>query len=109
MAGAPKSPADAAEDRRRASLRGLRLKRIGDGELKPELEIFADDVNARMDATVGEPDAQRCSKCNRAGLRPNRARALADARFRGGCAGRIGERRARAFGGGCRPVAGGAL
>lgn len=58
------------------SLRGLLLKRSATINLKPELEIFADDVKCAHGATVGELDAQALFYLAQRGVPPEQARAL---------------------------------
>ncbi len=58
------------------SLRGLLLKRSATINLKPELEIFADDVKCAHGATVGELDARALYYMMSRGIAPVRAEAL---------------------------------
>ncbi len=58
------------------SLRGLLLKRSATINLKPELEIFADDVKCAHGATVGELDARALYYMMSRGIAPARAEAL---------------------------------
>jgi Fe-S cluster assembly protein SufD len=58
------------------SLRGLLLARTATVNLKPELEIFADDVKCAHGATVGELDARALFYLESRGIDPARARAL---------------------------------
>ena len=58
------------------SLRGLLLKRAATINLKPELEIFADDVKCAHGATVGELDAAALFYLQSRGIAPPEARAL---------------------------------
>ena len=58
------------------SLRGLLLDRTATVNLKPELEIFADDVKCAHGATVGELDAKALFYMESRGIAPARARAL---------------------------------
>ena len=58
------------------SLRGLLLKRSATVNLKPELEIFADDVKCAHGATVGELDARALYYMMSRGIAPARAEAL---------------------------------
>ncbi|QHL90343.1 SufD family Fe-S cluster assembly protein [Sphingomonas changnyeongensis] len=58
------------------SLRGLLLRRTATINLKPELEIFADDVKCAHGATVGELDRQALFYLASRGLPPVEARAI---------------------------------
>jgi Fe-S cluster assembly protein SufD len=58
------------------SLRGLLLHRIATVNLKPELEIFADDVKCAHGATVGELDARALFYMESRGIPAPRAKAL---------------------------------
>jgi Fe-S cluster assembly protein SufD len=58
------------------SLRGLLLQRTATVNLKPELEIFADDVKCAHGATVGELDQRALFYLESRGIPPGRARAL---------------------------------
>jgi Fe-S cluster assembly protein SufD len=58
------------------SLRGLLLKRSATVNLKPELEIFADDVKCAHGAAVGELDARALFYLESRGIPPEAARAL---------------------------------
>ena len=73
------------------SLRGLLLKRSATVNLKPELEIFADDVKCAHGATVGELDPQALFYLAARGLPPMEARALLTRAFVGDALARIGE------------------
>jgi len=73
------------------SLRGLMLRRSATINLKPELEIFADDVKCAHGATVGELDAQALFYMSARGIRPDRARALLTQAFIADALSRIGE------------------
>ena len=73
------------------SLRGLLLKRSATVNLKPELEIFADDVKCAHGATVGELDPQALFYLAARGLPPVEARALLTRAFVGDALARIGE------------------
>ncbi|WP_174297854.1 SufD family Fe-S cluster assembly protein [Sphingomonas bacterium] len=72
------------------SLRGLLLKRTATVNLKPELEIFADDVKCAHGATVGELDARALFYMESRGIAPPRARALMTRAFVADALGRIG-------------------
>lgn len=58
------------------SLRGLLLKRTATVNLKPELEIFADDVKCAHGATVGELSAQALFYMESRGIPTVQAKAL---------------------------------
>lgn len=58
------------------SLRGLLLDRTATVNLKPELEIFADDVKCAHGATVGELDARALFYMQSRGIPVSRAKAL---------------------------------
>jgi Fe-S cluster assembly protein SufD len=58
------------------SLRGLLLDRTATVNLKPELEIFADDVKCAHGATVGELDQRALFYLESRGITPARAKAL---------------------------------
>ncbi|WP_340314178.1 SufB/SufD family protein [Rhizorhabdus argentea] len=77
------------------SLRGLMLKRTATVNLKPELEIFADDVKCAHGATVGELDERALFYMMSRGITPDRARALLTQAFIADAISRIGEERAR--------------
>lgn len=77
------------------SLRGLMLKRTATINLKPELEIFADDVKCAHGATVGELDAQALFYMTSRGITPDRARALLTQAFIADAISRIGEEAVR--------------
>ncbi|MES2497664.1 MAG: SufD family Fe-S cluster assembly protein [Pseudomonadota bacterium] len=77
------------------SLRGLMLKRTATINLKPELEIFADDVKCAHGATVGELDAQALFYMTSRGITPDRARALLTQAFIADALSRIGEEAVR--------------
>jgi Fe-S cluster assembly protein SufD len=73
------------------SLRGLLLKRTATVNLKPELEIFADDVKCAHGATVGELDARALFYLESRGIPPQPAKALLTRAFVADALGRIGE------------------
>lgn len=77
------------------SLRGLMLKRTATINLKPELEIFADDVKCAHGATVGELDAQALFYMTSRGITPDRAKALLTQAFIADALSRIGDEGAR--------------
>ena len=78
------------------SLRGLLLRRTATINLKPELEIFADDVKCAHGATVGELDAQALWYLASRGVPPQAARALLTRAFVGDAFDRIEEEPVRA-------------
>ncbi|WP_174291300.1 SufD family Fe-S cluster assembly protein [Sphingomonas bacterium] len=77
------------------SLRGLLLQRTATVNLKPELEIFADDVKCAHGATVGELDARALFYMESRGIAPSRARALLTRAFVADALGRIGDEAVR--------------
>ena len=77
------------------SLRGLMLKRTATINLKPELEIFADDVKCAHGATVGELDAQALFYMTSRGITSDRARALLTQAFIADAISRIGDEAVR--------------
>ncbi len=77
------------------SLRGLLIDRTATINLKPELEIFADDVKCAHGATVGELDRQALFYGESRGIPPGRARALLTHAFVAQALDRIGEAMAR--------------
>ncbi len=72
------------------SLRGLLLDRAATVNLKPELEIFADDVKCAHGATVGELDSRAIFYLQSRGITPARARALLTRAFVADAIDRIG-------------------
>jgi Fe-S cluster assembly protein SufD len=72
------------------SLRGLLLKRAATVNLKPELEIFADDVKCAHGATVGELDARALFYLASRGVPPAEARVLLTRAFVADALERIG-------------------
>lgn len=78
------------------SLRGLLLKRAATINLKPELEIFADDVKCAHGATVGELDARALFYLESRGITPAEARALLTRAFIADAVERIGDEAVRA-------------
>lgn len=72
------------------SLRGLLLQRTATVNLKPELEIFADDVKCAHGATVGELDARALFYLASRGIAPARAKALLTRAFVADALDRIG-------------------
>lgn len=73
------------------SLRGLLLKRTATVNLKPELEIFADDVKCAHGATVGELDTQALFYMQSRGIPEAQARALLTRAFVADAIDRIGD------------------
>ena len=66
------------------SVKAMLLDRTATANLKPELEIFADDVKCAHGATVGELDAQSLFYLASRGLPPAEAKALLLRAFVGG-------------------------
>ncbi|MES2754377.1 MAG: SufD family Fe-S cluster assembly protein [Pseudomonadota bacterium] len=58
------------------SVKAMLLDRTATANLKPELEIYADDVKCAHGATVGELDARALFYLNSRGIAPARAKAL---------------------------------
>jgi Fe-S cluster assembly protein SufD len=77
------------------SLRGLLLKRAATVNLKPELEIFADDVKCAHGATVGELDRNALFYLQSRGVQPVRARALLTRAFVADALERVGQQQVR--------------
>jgi Fe-S cluster assembly protein SufD len=77
------------------SLRGLLLKRTATVNLKPELEIFADDVKCAHGATVGELDARALFYMQSRGIPEGRAKALLTHAFVADALDRIGDEAVR--------------
>jgi Fe-S cluster assembly protein SufD len=73
------------------SLRGLLLKRTATVNLKPELEIFADDVKCAHGATVGELDRNALFYLQSRGIPRPQAEALLTRAFVADALARIGE------------------
>ncbi len=78
------------------SLRGLLLDRTATVNLKPELEIFADDVKCAHGATVGELDARALFYMQSRGIPRARAEALLTRAFVADALERIGDETVRA-------------
>lgn len=78
------------------SLRGLLLQRTATVNLKPELEIFADDVKCAHGATVGELDRRALFYLESRGITPARAKALLTRAFVADALERIGDETVRA-------------
>jgi Fe-S cluster assembly protein SufD len=77
------------------SLRGLLLQRSATVNLKPELEIFADDVKCAHGATVGELDRRALFYLQSRGVTEARAKALLTRAFVADAVSRIGEEAVR--------------
>ena len=77
------------------SLRGLLLQRTATVNLKPELEIFADDVKCAHGATVGELDKRALFYLQSRGVDEPRAKALLTRAFVADALERIGEEEVR--------------
>jgi len=73
------------------SLKGLLLARSATINLKPELEIFADDVKCAHGASVGALDRQALFYLESRGVTPGEARALLTRAFVADALDRIGE------------------
>jgi Fe-S cluster assembly protein SufD len=73
------------------SLRGILLHRTATVNLKPELEIFADDVKCAHGATVGELDRHALFYLASRGIAPGQARAMLTRAFVADALGRIGD------------------
>ena len=78
------------------SLRGLLLQRAATVNLKPELEIFADDVKCAHGATVGELDKTALFYLQSRGIDEARAKAMLTRAFVADAMARIGEEPVRA-------------
>ncbi|WP_298671553.1 SufD family Fe-S cluster assembly protein [uncultured Sphingomonas sp.] len=78
------------------SLRGLLLDRTATVNLKPELEIFADDVKCAHGATVGELDQRALFYMQSRGIQRARAEALLTHAFVADAIDRIGHDEVRA-------------
>ena len=87
---------DAQQTDGEQSLRGLLLDRGATVNLKPELEIFADDVKCAHGATVGELDRKALFYLQSRGVPENRAKALLTHAFVQESMARIGEEPVRA-------------
>jgi Fe-S cluster assembly protein SufD len=77
------------------SLRGLLLDRTATVNLKPELEIFADDVKCAHGATVGELDQRAMFYMQSRGIPPARAEAILTRAFVADALERIGNEAVR--------------
>ena len=82
---------DAQQTDGEQSLRGLLLTRGATVNLKPELEIFADDVKCAHGATVGELDKRALFYLESRGIPESRAKALLTRAFVADALARIGE------------------
>ena len=78
------------------SLRGLLLDRTATVNLKPELEIFADDVKCAHGATVGELDNRALFYMQSRGIPKARAQAILTRAFVADALERIGDETVRA-------------
>jgi len=78
------------------SLRGLLLDRTATVNLKPELEIFADDVKCAHGATVGELDQRAMFYMQSRGIPRARAEAILTRAFVADALERIGDETVRA-------------
>jgi Fe-S cluster assembly protein SufD len=87
---------DAQQTDGEQSLRGLLLERGATVNLKPELEIFADDVKCAHGATVGELDRRALFYLQSRGIDEPRAKALLTHAFVAESLARIGEEAVRA-------------
>ena len=96
LAAAVEVARDAQKTDGEQSLRGLLLQRTATVNLKPELEIFADDVKCAHGATVGELDAKALFYMQSRGIAPARAQALLTRAFVGDALVRIGDDTIRA-------------
>ena len=90
LAAAVEVARDAQKTDGEQSLRGLLLDRTATINLKPELEIFADDVKCAHGATVGELDARALYYMQSRGIPRGRARALLTRAFAAEALDRIG-------------------
>lgn len=91
MAARAEVARDAQKTDGEQSLRGLLLQRTATINLKPELEIFADDVKCAHGATVGELDANALFYLESRGVPPERAKALLTRAFVADAIDRIGD------------------
>ncbi|MHA6723855.1 SufD family Fe-S cluster assembly protein [Sphingomonas sp. RS2018] len=95
LAAAVEVARDAQKTDGEQSLRGLLLNRTATVNLKPELEIFADDVKCAHGATVGELDRKALFYMESRGITPPRARALMTKAFVADSLDRIGDEAVR--------------
>jgi Fe-S cluster assembly protein SufD len=91
LAAAVEVARDAQKTDGEQSLRGLLLDRTATVNLKPELEIFADDVKCAHGATVGELDARALFYMQTRGIPTPRAKALLTRAFVADALGRIAD------------------
>ncbi|MFS0773609.1 SufD family Fe-S cluster assembly protein [Sphingomonas sp. 1P08PE] len=95
LAAAVEVARDAQKTDGEQSLRGLLLQRTATVNLKPELEIFADDVKCAHGATVGELDARALFYMQSRGIPRARAQALLTRAFVADALDRIGDETVR--------------
>ncbi len=95
LAAAVEVARDAQKTDGEQSLRGLLLQRTATVNLKPELEIFADDVKCAHGATVGELDARALFYMQSRGIPKPRAQALLTRAFVADAIDRIGDETVR--------------
>jgi Fe-S cluster assembly protein SufD len=95
LAAAVEVARDAQKTDGEQSLRGLLLQRTATVNLKPELEIFADDVKCAHGATVGELDARALFYMQSRGIPAARAKALLTRAFVADALGRIADETVR--------------
>ena len=88
---------DAQETDATQSLKALLLARGATANAKPELEIFADNVQCAHGATVGELDATALFYLQSRGLPLAQARALLTQAFVGDVVAHIGDEHLRGF------------
>jgi len=96
LAAAVEVARDAQKTDGEQSLRGLLLARTATVNLKPELEIFADDVKCAHGATVGELDAKALFYMASRGIPEPRAKALLTRAFVADALDRIADETVRA-------------
>ena len=96
LAAAVEVARDAQKTDGEQSLRGLLLQRTATVNLKPELEIFADDVKCAHGATVGELDARALFYMQSRGIPRPQAQALLTRAFVADALERIGDDAVRA-------------
>ncbi|MGP7795064.1 SufD family Fe-S cluster assembly protein [Sphingomonas sp. CLY1604] len=95
LAAAVEVARDAQKTDGEQSLRGLLLQRTATVNLKPELEIFADDVKCAHGATVGELDARALFYMQSRGIPAARAKALLTRAFVADALDRIADEQVR--------------
>jgi len=96
LAAAVEVARDAQKTDGEQSLRGLLLQRTATVNLKPELEIFADDVKCAHGATIGELDARALFYMQSRGIPAARAKALLTRAFVADALDRIADETVRA-------------